>query len=98
MDELKQSLKGRGPVATMLVQKGTLHVGDTARSWIFPMGRGLWTMHNSKGVRVTQATPRPTVIFGCRYSSPVRIIFSVAVDNEKEARTDFRDINIPAAE
>ncbi len=77
--------KGRGPVATVLVQKGTLHVGD-------PIAAGscygrVRAMIDDKGAAVKQAGP----------STPVEILgFSdvpgagevvISTPNEKEARS-----------
>lgn len=76
--------KGRGPVATMLVQKGTLHVGDYLA--VGSSHGKVRAMHNSKGVRVTEATPStPVQILGLDTVPSAGEIF-MAVDNEKEAR------------
>lgn len=47
--------KGRGPIATVLVQNGTLHVGDTVVAGT-TVGR-VRAMMNDKGERVEQAGP-----------------------------------------
>lgn len=55
--------KGRGPVATVLVQDGTLHVGDTVIAGM-AVGR-VRAMINDKGRRVKQAPPStPVEILG----------------------------------
>ena len=76
--------KGRGPVATMLVQKGTLKVGDTiavGESY----GR-VRAMIDDKGRKVTEATPStPVEILGLNGVPAAGEIF-VATQNEKEAR------------
>ncbi len=57
---MKQNLdKGRGPVATLLVQNGTLRVGDRTCSW-----KHLWrvrAMVNDLGQRVKEAGPSTPV-------------------------------------
>ncbi|HKL99542.1 MAG TPA: translation initiation factor IF-2, partial [Mobilitalea sp.] len=77
--------KGRGPVATILVQKGTLHVGDNvAVGASFGKVRA---MMDHKGRRVKEAAPStPVEILGLNEVPDVGEIF-VATENEKEART-----------
>lgn len=76
--------KGRGPVATVLVQKGTLHVGDYLA--IGSSHGKVRAMQNSKGTRVTEAGPStPVQILGLDSVPAAGEIF-MAVDNEKEAR------------
>ena len=76
--------KGRGPVATVLVQKGTLHVGD-------PIAIGsaygkVRAMMDDKGRRVKEATPStPVEILGLNEVPDAGEIF-MATENEKEAR------------
>ena len=70
--------KGRGPVATMLVQKGTLHVGDYLA--VGSSHGKVRAMHNSKGVRVTEATPStpvPVKPVWIRSRRPVEIFIGV---------------------
>ena len=77
--------KGRGPVATMLVQKGTLHVGDYIA--VGASHGKVRAMTNSRGERVTEALPStPVQIQGLNTVPDAGEIF-MAVDNEKEART-----------
>ena len=78
--------KGRGPVATVLVQKGTLRVGDfVACGSCYGKVRA---MLNEKGQRVKEATPStPVQILGLDNVPNAGEIF-VAHNNEKEAR-DF---------
>ena len=76
--------KGRGPVATILVQKGTLHVGDNvAVGASFGKVRA---MIDDKGRRVKEATPStPVEILGLNEVPDAGETF-MATDNEKEAR------------
>lgn len=77
--------KGRGPVATMLVQKGTLKVGD-----IIAVGNvhgKVRAMLDDKHRRVKEATPStPVEILGLNGVPNAGEIF-VATESEKEART-----------
>ena len=77
--------KGRGPVATILVQKGTLHVGDNvAVGASFGKVRA---MMDDKGRRVKEATPStPVEILGLNEVPDAGETFLATV-NEKEART-----------
>ena len=76
--------KGKGPVATVLVQKGTLHVGD-------PIAAGschgkVRAMMDDKGRRVKEAGPStPVEILGLSDVPNAGEIF-MAMENEKEAR------------
>lgn len=76
--------KGRGAVATVLVQKGTLHVGD-------PIAAGssygkVRAMIDENGRRVKVATPStPVEILGLSDVPNAGEIF-VSMDSEKEAR------------
>ncbi len=77
--------KGKGPVATVLVQKGTLHVGD-------PIAAGscygkVRAMMDDKGRRVKEAGPStPVEILGFSDVPNAGEIF-MSMDNEKEARS-----------
>ncbi|MCD7882449.1 MAG: translation initiation factor IF-2 [Lachnospiraceae bacterium] len=77
--------KGKGPVATVLVQKGTLHVGD-------PIAAGachgkIRAMMDDKGRRVKQAGPStPVEILGLSDVPNAGEIF-ICMDSEKEARS-----------
>ncbi len=77
--------KGKGPVATVLVQKGTLHVGD-------PIAAGscygkVRAMIDDKGRRVKEAGPSvPVEILGLSDVPNAGEIF-VQTNNEKEARS-----------
>ncbi len=76
--------KGRGPVATVLVQKGTLKVGDTIAVGSC-YGR-IRAMISDNGERVQVATPStPVEILGLNGVPNAGEIF-VATQNEKEAR------------
>ena len=76
--------KGKGPVATVLVQKGTLHVGDPiAAGACFGKVRA---MMDDKGRRVKEAGPStPVEILGLNDVPNAGEVF-VQTDNEKEAR------------
>ncbi len=77
--------KGKGPVATVLVQKGTLHVGD-------PIAVGscygkVRAMMDDKGRRVKEAGPStPVEILGLNDVPGAGEVF-VQTANEKEARS-----------
>jgi translation initiation factor IF-2 len=76
--------KGRGPVATVLVQKGTLHVGDPIVAGC-AYGR-IRAMTDDKGRRVKKAGPStPVEILGLSEVPAAGDMFYVA-DNEKQAR------------
>lgn len=77
--------KGRGPVATILVQKGTLHVGDAIA--IGSAYGKVRAMMDDKGRRVKEATPStPVEILGLNEVPDAGEIF-IATENEKEARS-----------
>ena len=74
----------RGPVATVLVQKGTLKVGDTVAAGA-SFGK-IRAMLNDKGERVTEATPSmPVEILGLNTVPAAGEIF-VATETEKDAK------------
>ena len=76
--------KGRGPIATVLVQNGTLHSGDILIAGM-TVGR-VRTMINDKGQRLTDAGPSvPVEITGLRDAPNAGDIFNV-VDDERMAR------------
>ncbi len=77
--------KGRGPVATILVQKGILHVGD---SIVIGASFGkVRAMMDDKGRRVKEAGPStPVEILGLNEVPDAGEVF-MATDNEKEARS-----------
>ncbi|MDR1550672.1 MAG: translation initiation factor IF-2 [Hungatella sp.] len=77
--------KGKGPVATVLVQKGTLHVGDTvAAGSCYGKVRA---MMDDKGRRVKEAGPStPVEILGLN-DVPNAGEVLVGTENEKEARS-----------
>lgn len=77
--------KGRGPVATILIQKGTLHIGDCINIG-HAYGR-VRAMLDDKGNRVKAAGPSvPVEILGLN-DVPFSGEVMMAHDNEKEART-----------
>jgi len=76
--------KGRGPVATILVQKGTLNSGDMVISGT-STGR-IRAMFDEKGKKIKKATPStPAVILGLS-EVPEAGSFIYAVKDEKTAR------------
>ena len=77
--------KGRGPVATVLVQKGTLHVGDAIA--VGSAHGKVRAMIDDKGKRVKTAGPStPVEILGLS-EVPFAGEVCMAMDNEKEARS-----------
>jgi len=78
--------RGKGPIATVLVQKGTLHVGDyVAAGSCYGKIRA---MLNDRGARVKEAKPStPVEIQGLNAVPDAGEIF-VAMDSDKEAK-DF---------
>ena len=83
--------RGRGPVATVLVQRGTLHLGD-----IFVAGSA-WgrvrALINDKGEHVKEAGPSvPVEVLGLNSAPEAGDQFDV-VENEARAReiTDYRE-------
>lgn len=77
--------KGKGPMATVLVQKGTLKLGDTIASGA-SSGR-VRAMFDDKGKNVKEAGPStPVVVLGLsEVPNAGDLLYSV--DNEKIART-----------
>ena len=77
--------KGRGPVATVLVQKGTLHVGDFISAGAC-YGK-VRAMVDDKGKRVKEATPSmPVEILGLSDVPSAGEVF-ISHENDKTART-----------
>ncbi len=77
--------KGRGPVATVLVQKGILHVGDSIA--IGSAYGKVRAMIDDKGRRVKEAGPStPVEILGLNEVPGAGEIF-MATENDKEARS-----------
>ena len=76
--------KGRGPVATVLVQKGTLHVGDSIA--VGPCYGKVRAMLDENDKRVNVAGPsKPVAILGLNDVPSAGEVF-VATSTEKEAR------------
>ncbi len=76
--------KGRGPVATVLVEKGTLNKGDVVLVGS-AYGR-VRAMFNSKGKKINQAGPSvPVEILGLNETPQAGDIL-VAMENEKDAK------------
>mgnify|MGYP000832606344 CR=1 FL=1 len=77
--------KGRGSVATILVQKGTLHVGDCLA--IGDVHGKVRAMFDDKGRKVKEATlSMPVEVLGLN-GVPNSGEIVIATENEKEART-----------
>lgn len=77
--------KGRGPVATILVKRGTLHVGDPIVAGT-AFGR-VRAMISDKGERIEKATPStPVVVLGLSDVPAAGDTFEV-VDDDKTARS-----------
>ena len=77
--------KGRGPVATVLVQKGTLHVGDFISAGV-AHGK-VRAMVDDKGRRVKEAGPStPVEILGLNDVPSAGEVF-LAHDNDKTAKS-----------
>ena len=77
--------KGRGSVATVLVQKGTLHVGDCLA--IGDVHGKVRAMFDDKGRKVKEATPSmPVEVLGLN-GVPNSGEIVIATENEKEARS-----------
>ncbi|MFV9875675.1 MAG: translation initiation factor IF-2 [Rickettsiales endosymbiont of Dermacentor nuttalli] len=76
--------KGRGVVTTVLVQKGTLKVGDVIVAGV-SFGK-VRAIYNDKGIQAKDATPSvPVEIFGLNEAPEAGDLFSV-VPTEKQAR------------
>ena len=76
--------KGKGPVATILVQKGTLHVGDYIAAGA--CSGKVRAMMDDKGRRVKEAGPStPVEILGLS-DVPNAGEILVQTDNDKEAK------------
>ncbi len=75
---------GRGPVATLLIQRGTLHVGDSL--FAGPQWGKVRAMHDHTGAKVTDARPGdPVEVLGfegvCEAGEHVEV-----VENDRRAR------------
>ena len=76
--------KGKGPVARILVQKGTLHVGDFIAAGA--CSGKVRAMMNDRGVKVKEATPStPVEILGLDSVPNAGEVF-VATENDKDAK------------
>ncbi|MEG1607241.1 MAG: translation initiation factor IF-2 [Mucinivorans sp.] len=76
--------KGRGFVTTLLVQNGTLNVGDILLSGIYS-GR-VKAMFNERGKKITSATPAtPVLVLGLNGAPQAGDTFNV-MDDDKSAR------------
>ncbi|WKY43157.1 translation initiation factor IF-2 [Eubacteriaceae bacterium ES2] len=79
-----QVKRGKGPVATLLVQEGTLHVGDSIISGT-TCGK-VRTMIDDKGKRVKKAGPSTPVEISGLSEIPEAGDDFIVLENEKEAR------------
>ncbi len=76
--------KGKGPVATLLVQKGTLHIGDCIA--VGPCHGRIRAMADDKGKKIQKAGPSiPVEIIGLDDVPNAGDVF-VSPESEKEAR------------
>jgi len=87
--------KGRGPIMTVLVQNGTLHLGDIIIAGS-SVGR-VRTMINDKGVRVTEAGPSTPVEISGMDSVPSAGDTFNAVSDERMARELAEERRIASA-
>jgi translation initiation factor IF-2 len=76
--------KGRGPVATILVQTGTLRIGDTVM--VGNTSGRVRAMENGKGERVTRAGPSTAVVLLGLADVPLAGDILRVVADEKTAR------------
>ncbi|MDR1325158.1 MAG: translation initiation factor IF-2 [Treponema sp.] len=77
---------GRGTVATVMIEKGTLHVGDSFVAGVWP-GR-VRALFNDKGERVEEATPAmPIEVIGFEEGIPNAGDPMQVVEDEKIARS-----------
>lgn len=76
--------KGKGPLASALIQKGTLHVGDNVVSGT-AFGR-VRAMLDDKGKRIKKATPSIPVMISGLSEVPEAGEYLYAVEDEKTAR------------
>ncbi|AFA48724.1 translation initiation factor IF-2 [Acetobacterium woodii] len=79
-----QVKRGKGPVATLLVQQGTLHIGDSIISGT-TYGK-IRTMIDDKGKRLKKAGPSTPVEISGLSDIPVAGDDFIVLENEKEAR------------
>lgn len=77
--------KQQGPMATLLVQDGTLHVGDIV--WIGNVWGRIRAMFNDRGEAVKQALPADPVAVTGLSDAPAAGEKFVVLDDEREART-----------
>ncbi len=81
--------KGRGPVATILVQTGTLRIGDTVV--VGDTSGRVRALENGKGDRVTKAGPSSAVVLLGLSEVPAAGDVLRAVPDEKTARAMLED-------
>ncbi len=76
--------KGRGYMTTLLIQTGTLHIGDIILSGSYT-GR-IKAMFNERGIKISEAGPAsPVSILGLNGAPAAGELFNV-MEDEKEAR------------
>ncbi len=84
--------KGAGPVATILVQNGTLHVGDQLVFEGINIGK-VRTLHNYRGQQIEEAKPAtPTQIIGLKTMPQVGDIIQVG-KGQKIKHKKLRTVN-----
>jgi translation initiation factor IF-2 len=89
---------GTGPVATLLVQSGTLRVGDTLSIRDTLYGR-VRAMHNWKGEVITEATPStPAEIIGFKIAPAVGDVMDVPDASKVLKRIKATDSSMKATE
>ncbi len=76
--------KGKGPTASLLIQHGTLHVGDTILSGL-TYGK-VRTMMDDKGRRIKKAGPSQPVEISGLSDLPIAGDDFIVLEDEKEAR------------
>ncbi|MGL4606426.1 MAG: translation initiation factor IF-2 [Eubacteriaceae bacterium] len=79
-----QVKRGKGPVATLLIQQGTLYIGDSIISGT-TYGK-VRTMIDDKGKRIKKAGPSTPVEISGLSDIPVAGDDFIVLENEKEAR------------
>lgn len=77
--------KQQGPMATLLVQDGTLHIGDVV--WIGNVWGRIRAMFNDRGEAVKEALPADPVAVTGLSDAPAAGEKFVVLDDEREART-----------
>jgi translation initiation factor IF-2 len=87
--------KGRGPVASIIVQTGTLRIGDTVL--VGDTSGRVRALENAKGARVTRTGPSSAVLLLGLAGVPMAGDILRVVDDEKIARTMIEERKAQAA-